>query len=87
MNLHYSSQQFHAQYSILFLKKTFRMVSLYYKQNFNRGKKNNAIMFFFLSSQAELTRTHLKNVVQENLGLPDGPLFLSPSSLIKAFHR
>ena len=37
--------------------------------------------------QAELTRTHLKNVVQENLGLPDGPLFLSPSSLIKAFHR
>ncbi|CAB4005641.1 Hypothetical predicted protein [Paramuricea clavata] len=53
--------------------------------------QKNGYKFMYLSArpigQAELTRQHLRNVVQENLGLPDGPLFLSPSSLIKAFHR
>ncbi|XP_046864591.1 phosphatidate phosphatase LPIN3-like isoform X2 [Xenia sp. Carnegie-2017] len=53
--------------------------------------QKNGYKFMYLSArpigQAELTRQHLKNVVQENLSLPNGPLFLSPSSLIKAFHR
>ncbi|XP_028405864.1 phosphatidate phosphatase LPIN2-like [Dendronephthya gigantea] len=53
--------------------------------------QKNSYKFMYLSArpigQAELTRQHLRSVVQENLGLPNGPLFLSPSSLIKAFHR
>ena len=37
--------------------------------------------------QAQQTRDYLKSVKQDQLMLPDGPLLLSPESLIKAFHR
>ncbi|KAJ7325636.1 Lipin-3 [Desmophyllum pertusum] len=37
--------------------------------------------------KAQQTRDYLKSVKQDQLMLPDGPLLLSPESLIKAFHR
>ena len=42
-------------------------------------------LFFF--TQAQQTRDYLKSVKQDQVMLPDGPLLLSPESLIKAFHR
>jgi len=51
----------------------------------------NGYKFVYLSAraigQARITRDYLKWIRQGEQGLPDGPLLLSPSSLISAFHR
>lgn len=51
----------------------------------------NGYRFVYLSAraigQAGATRSYLQNVRQGDLCLPDGPLLLSPTSLISAFHR
>lgn len=53
--------------------------------------KENGYKLLYLSAraigQARLTREYLKSVRQGNICLPDGPLLLSPTSLISAFHR
>jgi len=52
---------------------------------------SNGYKFAYLSAraigQAQITRDFLKSVKQGDLSLPPGPLFLSPSSLINAFHK
>lgn len=52
---------------------------------------DNGYKFVYLSAraigQAGTTREYLKSVRQGDLCLPDGPLLLSPTSLISAFHR
>ncbi|KAI1289601.1 Phosphatidate phosphatase LPIN3 [Halotydeus destructor] len=52
---------------------------------------DNSYKFIYLSAraigQAGPTRGYLKSVRQDDLCLPDGPLLLSPTSLISAFHR
>ncbi len=52
---------------------------------------SNGYRFMYLSAraigQARITREYLRNVRQGELSLPDGPLLLSPSSLISAFHK
>lgn len=51
----------------------------------------NGYKFIYLSAraigQAGTTRAYLQSVRQGDLCLPDGPLLLSPTSLISAFHR
>ena len=51
----------------------------------------NGYKFIYLSAraigQAGTTRDYLRSVRQGDVYLPDGPLFLSPTSLISAFHR
>lgn len=51
----------------------------------------NGYRFIYLSAraigQAGTTRDYLRSVRQGDVYLPDGPLFLSPTSLISAFHR
>lgn len=51
----------------------------------------NGYKFVYLSAraigQAGTTRAYLQSVRQGDLCLPDGPLLLSPTSLISAFHR
>lgn len=53
--------------------------------------QQNGYKVLYLSAraigQAQQTRDYLKSVKQDQLMLPDGPLLLSPESLIKAFHR
>ncbi|XP_020610530.1 phosphatidate phosphatase PAH1-like, partial [Orbicella faveolata] len=53
--------------------------------------RKNGYKVLYLSAraigQAQQTRDYLKSVKQDQLMLPDGPLLLSPESLIKAFHR
>ena len=53
--------------------------------------KENGYKVLYLSAraigQAEGTREYLKSVKQGELCLPDGPLLLSPTSLLSAFHR
>lgn len=53
--------------------------------------KDNGYKLLYLSAraigQAKITREYLKSVRQGDLCLPDGPLLLSPTSLISAFHR
>lgn len=52
---------------------------------------DNGYKFVYLSAraigQATTTRDYLRSVKQGDLCLPDGPLLLSPTSLISAFHR
>ena len=52
---------------------------------------DNGYKFVYLSAraigQARTTREYLRSVVQGEIPLPDGPLLLSPTSLISAFHR
>ena len=51
----------------------------------------NGYKFVYLSAraigQSTITRDYLKSIRQYDLPLPDGPLLLSPSSLISAFHK
>lgn len=51
----------------------------------------NGYKFIYLSAraigQARTTRDYLRSVIQGEIPLPDGPLLLSPTSLISAFHR
>ncbi|KAF4513935.1 UNVERIFIED_CONTAM: hypothetical protein B566_EDAN018306 [Ephemera danica] len=53
--------------------------------------KNNGYRLLYLSAraigQARVTREYLKSIKQGDLSLPEGPLLLSPTSLISAFHR
>lgn len=53
--------------------------------------RQNGYKVLYLSAraigQAQQTRDYLKSVKQDQIMLPDGPLLLSPESLIKAFHR
>nr|CAD7442524.1 unnamed protein product [Timema bartmani] len=53
--------------------------------------KNNGYKLLYLSAraigQAHLTREYLRSIRQNDLTLPDGPLLLSPTSLINAIHR
>jgi phosphatidate phosphatase LPIN len=52
---------------------------------------NNGYKFMYLSAraigQSRVTRDYLRSVQQGDFRLPDGPLFLAPSSLIHAFHK
>lgn len=53
---------------------------------------HNGYRFVYLSAraigQAGITRSYLRQVVQDsNLKLPDGPILVSPSSLLHAFHQ
>lgn len=52
---------------------------------------DNGYKFLYLSAraigQSRLTRDYLKSVKQDEVYLPDGPLLLSPTSLLSAFHR
>jgi len=51
----------------------------------------NGYKFLYLSAraigQSQQTRDYLRSVKQNKTKLPDGPLLLSPSSLISAFHK
>lgn len=51
----------------------------------------NGYKFLYLSAraigQSRSTRDYLKSVRQDEVCLPDGPLLLSPTSLLSAFHR
>lgn len=53
--------------------------------------KNNGYQFLYLSAraigQSRSTRDYLRSVRQGDICLPDGPLLLSPTSLISALHR
>ena len=53
--------------------------------------QENGYKLLYLSAraigQAKITREYLRSVKQGNICLPDGPLLLSPTSLISAFHR
>lgn len=51
----------------------------------------NGYKFLYLSAraigQSNQTRYYLRSVKQSDISLPDGPLLLSPSSLMSAFHK
>ncbi|KAH9395753.1 Lipin-3 [Tyrophagus putrescentiae] len=51
----------------------------------------NSYRFLYLSAraigQAKTTREYLRDLRQDDIGLPDGPLLLSPTSLFSALHR
>lgn len=53
--------------------------------------QNNGYHFIYLSaraiSQAQLTRDFLRNIKQGELTLPDGPVLLTPTSLLTAFKK
>ncbi|CAH8827939.1 unnamed protein product [Trichobilharzia szidati] len=54
--------------------------------------RNNGYQFVYLSAralgQAGITRSYLRQVVQDSASrLPDGPILLSPNSLLHAFHQ
>ncbi|XP_047040025.1 phosphatidate phosphatase LPIN2 isoform X3 [Helicoverpa zea] len=53
--------------------------------------KNNGYQLLYLSAraigQARVTREYLRSIRQGELSLPDGPLLLNPTSLLRAFHR
>lgn len=52
---------------------------------------SNGYKFLYLSAraigQSKLTKDLLQNIKQGKMTLPEGPLLLSPTSLISAFHR
>lgn len=52
---------------------------------------DNGYKFLYLSAraigQSKLTRDYLRSIRQGEVSLPDGPLLLSPSSLVSAFHK
>ncbi|XP_048727886.2 phosphatidate phosphatase LPIN2-like isoform X2 [Ostrea edulis] len=52
---------------------------------------NNGYKFLYLSAraigQSKVTKDLLRSIKQEYHVLPDGPLLLSPTSLVSAFHR
>ena len=52
---------------------------------------NNGYHIVYLSAraigQASITKEYLASVKQGDLNLPDGPIFLNPTSLVNAFHR
>lgn len=52
---------------------------------------DNGYKFLYLSAraigQSRITRDYLRSVKQDDICLPDGPLLLSPTSLLSAFHR
>ncbi|KAI3387689.1 hypothetical protein SNEBB_001141 [Seison nebaliae] len=56
-----------------------------------RSIKRNGYQFLYLSSraigQAKSTRDYLASIRQNGKTLPDGPLLMSPASLIRAFHQ
>ncbi|XP_072042421.1 phosphatidate phosphatase LPIN2-like isoform X2 [Amphiura filiformis] len=58
--------------------------------NLYTSMKANGYEFLYLSSraigQARHTKGYLKSIIQDKVSLPDGPLLLNPSSLIRAFH-
>ncbi|KAA3673475.1 phosphatidate phosphatase LPIN [Paragonimus westermani] len=51
----------------------------------------NGYRFLYLSTralgQAGITRSYLRHVVQDNISLPEGPILLSPNSLLHAIHQ
>ncbi len=51
----------------------------------------NGYKFLYLSAraigQAKATRDYLRDLRQDDVSLPDGPLLLSPTSLFSALHR
>lgn len=51
----------------------------------------NGYRFIYLSAralgQAGITRSYLRQVVQDDFKLPDGPILLSPNSLLHALHQ
>jgi phosphatidate phosphatase LPIN len=51
----------------------------------------NSYKFMYLSAraigQSKVTRDYLRSINQDGLTLPDGPLFVTPASLFKAFHK
>ena len=51
----------------------------------------NGYKFLYLSAraigQSKLTKDLLQNIKQGEMTLPGGPLLLSPTSLISAFHK
>nr|XP_037867103.1 phosphatidate phosphatase LPIN3 isoform X2 [Bombyx mori] len=53
--------------------------------------KNNGYQLLYLSAraigQAKVTREYLRSIRQGEVCLPDGPLLLNPTSLLRAFHR
>jgi len=53
--------------------------------------ERNGYKFLYLSAraigQSKITRDYLHSVRQGDLCLPDGPLLLSPSSLLSAFYK
>jgi len=52
---------------------------------------NNGYHIVYLSAraigQASITKEYLNSVKQGEVNLPDGPMFLNPTSLVNAFHR
>merc|ERR1711988_1178437 len=52
---------------------------------------NNGYHIVYLSAraigQASITKEYLSSVKQGEVNLPDGPIFLNPTSLVNAFHR
>ena len=57
---------------------------------FTRINKNGYRMIYLSAraiGQARSTKDMLKSIKQGNLVLPDGPIFLNPTSLFSAFHR
>ena len=53
--------------------------------------ERNSYKFMYLSAraigQSKLTRDYLRSINQDGLTLPDGPLFVTPQSLFKAFQK
>ena len=52
---------------------------------------NNGYHIVYLSArpigQATVTKDYLSSIKQGEITLPDGPIFLNPTSLVKAFHQ
>ena len=52
---------------------------------------NNGYHIVYLSAraigQASITKDYLASIKQGEVNLPDGPMFLNPTSLVNAFHR
>ncbi|KAI8389426.1 Lipin/Ned1/Smp2-domain-containing protein [Blakeslea trispora] len=52
---------------------------------------NNGYHFLYLTSraigQADYTRDYLKNILQDNYQLPEGPVIMSPDRLFTSLHR
>merc|ERR1711963_894086 len=52
---------------------------------------NNGYHIVYLSAraigQASITKDYLASIKQGEVNLPDGPIFLNPTSLVNAFHR